>query len=107
MVISPMEIPILDEDGQTILFDGEWTDKLRVDERMARPNPTVRVMVQRPVLNNPWRLELQLDINPTDYVSEDLIKQWFEKGGAVVGLCAFRPIFGRFEVVAWEKAKQS
>lgn len=101
VAVSPVEIVFTDEDGD-IQFDGEWSDRLYIDERMARPSDTARVIARRPVLELPWNLQFELAFNETEFISEDLLKDWFDRGGLSVGLGAYRPMFGRFVLESWE-----
>ena len=94
IAISPDEIPFVDERGP-ILFE-DWNEQVRLDERMARPSATARVVAKRPVLNAPWKLTFELFINEGDYITGERIKDWFLRGGFEVGVGAYRPLFGRF-----------
>lgn len=77
-----------------------------IDTRMARPNPKVRVNVSRPVLDLPWSLKFNISIYENEYFSISKAEDWFNRGGIFVGLCAYRPTFGSFEVVEWKKVKE-
>ena len=95
VAITPAELVFIDN-GDPIQFTG-WSEKIFVDTRMAYPNKNVRMMVSRPVLDLPWYLEFNLHINTTEFITEERILDWFNRGGFQVGLCAHRPLFGRFE----------
>lgn len=95
--VDPLRIPLLNDD-HPITFDGKWSDKIYLDERMARPSATARVIARRPVIDIPWKAEFNLTINPTEYVTVSRVKDWFVRGGISVGIGAYRPMFGRFEV---------
>ena len=95
--VDPVSIPFL-SDGKPIKFDGKWNEVVYIDERMARPSNTARVMARRPVITLPWTLEFTLTINETEFVTASRIKDWFARGGISVGVGAYRPMFGRFEV---------
>ena len=94
--VSPIDIPFL-ADGNPITFSGKFNKQVYLDERMAVPSGTARVMARRPVITLPWSLEFTLTINETKFVTESRIKDWFVRGGMSVGLGAYRPKFGRFE----------
>jgi hypothetical protein len=94
--VEPVRIPFLN-DNEPITFDGKWSDKVYIDERMARPSATARVVARRPVIDIPWILEFALTINETEFVTVARIKDWFTRGGISVGIGAYRPMFGRFE----------
>lgn len=95
--VDPVRIPLLNDD-HPIAFDGKWSEKIYLDERMARPSATARVIARRPVVDTPWKMEFDLTVNPTEYVTVSRIKDWFVRGGISVGIGAYRPMFGRFEV---------
>jgi len=101
VAISPVEIPIL-RDGQPILFTGAWDGGVYVDERAAQASKTARVLARRPVVAEPWSVAFVLSLAETDYVTEERLRRWFVEGGLMVGLGAFRPFFGRFEVASWK-----
>ena len=57
--VDPVRIPFLN-DEEPILFDGKFNDKVYMDERMARPSATARVLARRPVIDTPWLLKFKL-----------------------------------------------
>ncbi len=95
--VAPVDIPLL-ADENSIIFDGKFNEQVYVDERMARPSNTARVIARRPVVALPWSLSFELTFNETEFVTESRLKDWFVRGGISVGLSAYRPMFGRFEV---------
>ena len=97
VAVDPIRIKFLDENGEPVLFDGKWSEKIYVDERMARPSDTARVIARRPVLDLPWTLKFELFINQTEFVTTARVRDWFVRGGISVGIGAYRPMFGRFE----------
>lgn len=101
VAILESEIPILGEDGRPILFSG-FNGKVYVDERPAQASKTSRDIVRRPVIRPPWSVKFHLLLNETEYVTEARMRDWFVQGGIVVGLGAFRPFFGKFEVTGWK-----
>jgi hypothetical protein len=96
---SPVEMPMTDRDGP-IQFVG-WNEKIYLDERGAQASKTARVMTRRPAIRE-WAVEFQLYVNETEYVTAARLEDWFRDGGVRVGMGAFRPFFGRFEVSRWE-----
>jgi hypothetical protein len=106
VLISPMQIPLY-RDGESIVFNGFISDvdkvaDIYVDRRVARlkdgiPNPKAR-----PVVNLPWEITFTLRLLKNDMVSETMLKSFFEKGGAAIGLGTYRGVFGKFVVVQWE-----
>jgi len=93
--VEPVNIPFLNDD-KPITFSGKWNDKIYLDERMARPSATARVVARRPVIDIPWKLEFTLTINETEFMTLSRIRDWFTRGGVSVGIGAYRPMFGRF-----------
>ena len=94
--ISPVHIPFT-VDGLPLLFDGTWNEKVYLDERMARPSSTARVIARRPVIVLPWSLSFEVNMNETEFVTQTRLKDWFIRGGISVGIGAYRPMFGRFK----------
>lgn len=104
VIVKEFEVPILDDGKPIVLPPGEWTDKVHIDARGAQASKTSRDIVLRPVIEQPWGVKFTLMLNETEYVTSARMLDWFERGGIVVGLGAFRPFFGKFEVVAWDEA---
>lgn len=80
--------------------DALWDDGGFSDNRLVCTNPSssakTRAMFCRPIFRD-WSLKFEItygDIN----VSE--IHEALETLGAIIGLCSYRPQFGRFEVVS-------
>ena len=98
--IEPVLIP-LTRNGKQIIFKG-FDDGIYIRHDVARlkggiPHPTTR-----PVIKTPWELSFELCMFENEYFSESLLKNWFEKGGLVIGLGSYRPVFGKFRVAKWE-----
>ncbi len=55
-----------------------------------------RVMRTRPIFRN-WRLKFEVSFNP-DLLNPENIVQAVADAGAQVGLCDYRPKFGRFQI---------
>ena len=95
--IRPDNIPLLDEHDRQITWEGAWTDRIKVRTDVARlaggkPNPVVR-----PYVVPPWRLRFEMDyVENTDCTLENL--RLSLTTGGLIGLGAFRPLFGRFEL---------
>jgi len=96
---GPVEIPLLD--GEPIKFVG-WNEKIYLDEQAAQASKTARVIARRPVVREPWGAAFNLFINETEFVTVERMEDWFRDGGTQVGMGAFRPFYGRFEVSLWE-----
>lgn len=99
---SPVEIP-LTNDEHPVMFAG-WDDKIYLDEQPAQASKTSRIIARRPVIRDPWAVEFSLFINEGKYVTAERMETWFRDGGTQVGLGAFRPFYGRFEVTKWVEA---
>ena len=78
--------------------------KWEVDSRsVVNPTTRGRSMCYRPRLSN-WSLKFTMEVND-DRADEEVIKQILEHAGAHVGIGAYRPRFGRFEVTKFTKVK--
>lgn len=89
-------------DKARLLFDGPstpealWEDTRFVDCRGVKVG-TAKVMRYRPVFLV-WATELDVAIN-TDVLDLQEAKKAIEDSGKLIGVCEYRPRFGRFEVV--------
>lgn len=72
-----------------------WLDPAFVDCRGVRVG-TAKLMRYRPVFRD-WSASLTIAIN-TDVLNVNEAKKAMEDAGALIGVCEFRPRFGRFEV---------
>lgn len=78
----------------------KWT----VDERsVVNPTTRGRSMCYRPRIDD-WQLSFELHVND-DRADDDAIRQILEIAGLQRGVGAYRPRFGRFEVVEFKKMK--
>jgi len=88
-------------DKARLLFDGPatpeslWEDSRFVDCRGVKVG-TAKVMRYRPVFLE-WAAEIQVAIN-TDVLNLQEAKKAIEDAGRLIGVCEYRPRFGRFEV---------
>lgn len=85
--IEPYEIPLI--------YSGEY----EIDQRPVKVSG--RVMRARPKFE-PWALEFRLTILD-EIIHPTHIKNILEMGGKYQGLCDFRPLFGLFQVVKFDK----
>ena len=90
--VSPDRIPLI--------YDGPRdTDKLYADERFRDVRDGVigqaRVNISRPRFNH-WRIDFNLEYDPQVFNPEDLIAI-MDTAGRYIGLCDYRPRYGRFE----------
>jgi len=65
-------------------------------------NPTTRgrKMCYRPRIED-WSLDFTLEVND-DRIDSDVVKQILETAGMQIGIGAYRPRFGRFEVTSFK-----
>lgn len=106
--IQPFLVPFL-RDGKPVKFgqfvnDVDTVSGMRVKRHVARlkngvPNPKVR-----PFLPKPWELEFTVSLYPNKEINETKLAWLFKEGGITVGFGSFRGVFGKFQVIAWEKA---
>lgn len=99
-MIDPLEIPILDANGEPFVFDG-WRGQLSVRKDVARlpkgiPNPK-----ERPMLNTPWQLNFEMQYEDNKYCTLENLRMAFIHGG-ILGIGSFRPFFGRYQVTNWQ-----
>jgi hypothetical protein len=59
----------------------------------------------RPAMRAGWRLSFEFLINLPEYVSENDLREVIEQSGRLIGLCDFRPTYGRFGVVQFSVAQ--
>jgi hypothetical protein len=87
VLITPDEIPLISESG--------WVVDLR--------NVVVgksRIVRARPRFDD-WRLDFEIEI-VDEIITPEALREILEAAGQYVGLCDFRPIFGRFRVHRFE-----
>lgn len=92
VLIEPIEIL---HKNQNFVVDARWGK-----------NPSTRgaIWVVRPRADQ-WELEFDLTLLQDERVSEETLKQILQYAGLYVGIGAWRPKFGRFEVTSWEEIK--
>ena len=56
----------------------------------------------RPGIKKGWKATVDLLVNLPEYVSRDFLHGLITDAGRLVGLCDFRPSFGRFAIVHFE-----
>lgn len=88
-------------DRAKLIYDGPkdpaklWEDTQFVDCRGVKVG-TAKVMRYRPVFMD-WACEVELSYNP-DVLDEQEVKKAISDAGALIGVCEYRPRFGRFMV---------
>jgi hypothetical protein len=64
-----------------------------------------RITRQRPALNAGWELEIPIEVLLPEYIVEEELQRLIHNAGRCVGLCDFRPDFGLFRIVSFEKVQ--
>ena len=88
-------------DRAKIMYDGPklpddlWGDTSFVDCRGVKVG-AAKIMRYRPIFMD-WACELDLAFNP-EILSESEAKKTLTDAGALIGVCEYRPRFGRFSV---------
>lgn len=69
-----------------------------------------RVVIQRsaitrtrPALKAGWRCTVQLMVNLPEYITESLLNEVITNAGRLIGVGDFRPTFGRFQIVKFNR----
>lgn len=96
LFVSPEAAPVLNAKGETTT---EW-DGLDVRGAQVQRN---RVTRTRPFMERGWRLTFSLNVITGDLITEDRLREIVDLAGRCIGLGDFRPDFGRFSVVSWER----
>lgn len=78
-----------------------------IDEKSGRRPPRTggAALIQRPALKTGWRLPIVLNV-VDDRRNPDAIRRSLEEAGVMVGLCDFRPEYGRFVVREWNVSRE-
>lgn len=79
--------------------------KFVIDARWGK-NPSTRgaIWVVRPRIDE-WELDFTINLLQDERVSEEVLRQILEYAGLYVGIGAWRPKYGRFEVIKFEETK--
>jgi len=99
--IEPDLIP-LTKNGKKVVFNGKFNKDIYIRHDVARLRGGIPHPLTRPVVRMPWELSFEICMFENEYFSETLLRNWFEKGGLVIGLGNYRPVFGKFKVEKWE-----
>jgi hypothetical protein len=94
--IAVMENAPLDY-GEKLTVDQLWERNEEFADVRGVKVGTSRVMRTRPIFRN-WRLEFEVSYN-ADLVNPEQIQLAVSDAGTQVGLCDYRPKFGRFQIV--------
>lgn len=88
-------------DRAKLVFEGPktpdtlWQDTRFVDCRGVKVG-TAKIMRYRPIFSE-WSCQLEVAFNP-DVLNLGEVKKALSDAGALIGVCEYRPRFGRFEV---------
>ena len=56
----------------------------------------------RPAMFPGWKVQFELQILLPEYLSPTLVNETIASAGRLIGICDFRPTFGRFQVTGFE-----
>lgn len=90
ILVEPIEIV---HKNQNATMDARWG---------RNKNTGGAVWVVRPVFNE-WELEFTMTLLQDERVEPEILKEMLTYAGLYVGIGAWRPKFGRFEVTKWEE----
>ncbi|MFZ3286537.1 MAG: hypothetical protein WA191_06770 [Telluria sp.] len=88
-------------DRAKLLYDGPktperlWDDTRFIDCRGVKVG-TAKIMRYRPIFTE-WAVELDIAFN-SEILDEGEVKKALSDAGSLIGVCEYRPRFGRFEV---------
>ncbi|UCC41431.1 MAG: hypothetical protein JSV96_08435 [Candidatus Aminicenantes bacterium] len=106
--ISPNLIHFQDDKNKDMEFNGFEDDSrfwiLEQGGRTKSGNLSIKQEPQpRPAMRLPWNLEFSIDLVKNGLIDGTKLYNWFCAGGLQIALGAYRPKFGRFEVVKWDE----
>jgi len=93
------EVPLI-VNGKPIktLDEIEKNPEKYIDKRGVK-NPATKMRNTRyRVKFGNWAIRFRLIVSSDDFISEKILREVIETAGRVVGVCDFRPRFGRFEI---------
>lgn len=74
----------------------DYLDKQRVTIQRAS------ITRSRPAMRDGWRVTFDLLINLPEYIPQVLLTKLLNDAGRLVGVCDYRPTYGRFTVVGFD-----
>lgn len=97
-------IPFLDENEQPIKFDDfkEKTFIYTCNVLVGHGQNVSRQTISRPVLKLPWFLEFQIILFENELIKLEKLKEYFQRGGKLIGFGNGRPQVGQFEIIKWD-----
>jgi hypothetical protein len=98
---------IMDDTLPLLVNGNRITDinNIEVDKRTVKNPSTKGRNVRYRAIFRQWQTKFRIMISSDDYIKEDLLKQTFEYAGLYVGLCDYRPRFGRFVLKSLKAVK--
>lgn len=99
------EIPFTDDEGEEIVFSKFDGVKFRVLNHVAKVKKgslSVPLPKERPCMAPPWNLRFECALNQNQYCTDNDLKALFMRA-QVMGFGTFRPQFGGFRLVSWDK----
>lgn len=73
-------------------------NSIDVDKRTAKNPATGMRNTRYRAIFRQWAIKFRILVSSDDYIKQDLLKQTIEYAGMYVGLCDYRPRFGRFSL---------
>ena len=92
IIIDPQEIP---HKIQKFVVDARWG---------KNPNTRGAIWVVRPRIDK-WELDFTINLLQDERITADILRNILEYAGLYVGIGAWRPKYGRFEVIKFEEVK--
>lgn len=100
IVVSPDRVPVVYDGPRT--QDDLWADKKFSDFRVGKIKQA-SVTLMRPRFDI-WTLRFRIAYDEKVF-SDNTIKDLITEGGNKIGVCDYRPKYGRYEVVSLKQAK--
>lgn len=94
--VMPDKIPLLYDGPRSM--DGLWDDKKFSDFRVGKMKTGSSVNLMRPRFDI-WSLKFQI-VYDEKVFNDNTVKDMLISGGQKVGLCDYRPKYGRYEVIS-------
>lgn len=102
--VEVLDSPLIEHDGPKNATVEDFIDKPRYRHAaIVRVGSGSRIVRTRPIFPV-WALEFDIQID-TDAIDPGEVQKSLEIGGRLVGLCDWRPRFGKFALTKFEKAE--
>lgn len=92
-----------------LTVNGEYVkslDKIKVDSRSVKNPATKMRQLRYRAIFDKWEAKVKIIVASDDYIDTELLKNVVNYAGMYVGLCDFRPRFGRFQVAKFTEVKE-